>query len=209
MRWRTGRSAGRRSRSPRRARSRRPYWRTASPASPTSATCAPSTGWLFPMRDLFPSSPAAPPASRSAQQAAERDWMTRVVNWPSNFSGWWLQSAPAGSSGRTSPVPCRLTTDARLSSSSGRLCNSGIAAPGACWTLNTSACPSDAVASSLSDVLETTGEHLLQRCLTRKACRGILRRSRDRGRKLPPVLRAVIEAVAQVDAPPVDGARTT
>ncbi len=69
--------------------------------------------------------------------------------------------------------------------SSGRWLNSGMGSPTECWTLSTSESPSDAVASSLSDVLETTGAHLLKYCLSPKAAKGILRRAARRGRELP------------------------
>lgn len=67
-------------------------------------------------------------------------------------------------------------------------------------TLNTSESPSDAVASSLSDILET-GDHLQQYCLSAKACAGILARAGRGGRRLPAHLREVLEIVAGGLAP--------
>jgi hypothetical protein len=75
---------------------------------------------------------------------------------------------------------------------------SGMAWRGECWTLSTSESPSDAVASSLSDVLET-GPHLSKYCLSPKAAEGILRRAERRGRALPSSLRSALEAVAAAD----------
>lgn len=67
--------------------------------------------------------------------------------------------------------------------------------PTAFWTLNTSEWHSDAVACSLSHILEETGERLRRYCLSEKACAGLLRRAERRGRKLPePLERALMEA---------------
>jgi hypothetical protein len=67
-------------------------------------------------------------------------------------------------------------------------------APGECWTLSSSECPSDAVASSLSDILETGG--VPQRYfLSAKACAGILRRAAKRGKQLPAILFAALRSV--------------
>lgn len=61
-------------------------------------------------------------------------------------------------------------------------------------TLNTSEFHSGAVASSLSDILET-GDVPQRYFLSGTACRGILRRAEKRGKSLPPSLRAALEAV--------------
>lgn len=55
--------------------------------------------------------------------------------------------------------------------------------------------PSDAVACSLSDVLETSGD-LSRYCLSPKAAAGILRRASRRGRELPQPLRQALAALA-------------
>ena len=62
-------------------------------------------------------------------------------------------------------------------------------------TLNTLEFHSAAVASSLSDILET-GAVPQRFYLSAKACRGILRRAEKRGKALPPPLRAALLAVA-------------
>lgn len=81
--------------------------------------------------------------------------------------------------------------------SSGRWGNSGMGSPTEFWTLNISESPSSAVASSLSDVLET-GPHLLRYCLSPKAARGILRRAAlRRGVSLPKTLAAALGTVAR------------
>ncbi len=61
--------------------------------------------------------------------------------------------------------------------------------------LSSSAWPSDAVVSSLSDVLET-GDHLRRYCLSARACLGILRRAAKRGKTLPAPLLLALTAVA-------------
>jgi hypothetical protein len=69
-------------------------------------------------------------------------------------------------------------------------------------TLNILEYPSDGVASSLSDILET-GEVPQRYYLTSRACRGILRRAEKRGKDLPEVLRSALLAVAsQTPRPP-------
>lgn len=72
---------------------------------------------------------------------------------------------------------------------------SGFGGPGGFWMRNTSESPSDAVESSLSDVLET-GPHLLRYCLSPTAAKGILRRAANRGRSIQPSLVTALEAVA-------------
>lgn len=79
---------------------------------------------------------------------------------------------------------------------SGRWGNSGMGSPTAFWTLSGGEFPSDAVVSSLSDVLET-GDVPLKYYLSPKACRGILRRAEKRGRALPPSLQTALERAAQ------------
>ena len=68
-----------------------------------------------------------------------------------------------------------------------------MALPGGCLTLNISEFPSDAVACSLSEVLETDVPQKYY--LSARACQGILRRAEKRGKKLPQQL---YEALATV-----------
>jgi hypothetical protein len=62
-------------------------------------------------------------------------------------------------------------------------------------TLNSSEWPSDAVVSSLSAILET-GDLPPRFYLSALACQGILRRSDENNKALPPALRMVLETVA-------------
>ena len=63
------------------------------------------------------------------------------------------------------------------------------------WMRNSSEFRSGAVASSLSEILET-GPVDRRYFLSPKACKGILRRAANRGKSLPPSLREALEAVA-------------
>jgi hypothetical protein len=62
-------------------------------------------------------------------------------------------------------------------------------------TLNTLEYHNAAVASSLSDILET-GVVPQRYYLSSTACRGILRRAKRRGKELPDALRVALESVA-------------
>nr|DAY72120.1 MAG TPA: hypothetical protein [Caudoviricetes sp.] len=75
--------------------------------------------------------------------------------------------------------------------------------PGACLMLNISESPSDAVVSSLSQVLlKGGGQSIPQRYfLSAKACLGILRRAMSRGKQLPPLLKAALERTAMQAEP--------
>ena len=68
---------------------------------------------------------------------------------------------------------------------------------GACLTLKTSESHSDAVACSLSQVLEPWRDELLKFCLSQKAASGILRRAANRRKNLHPHLQKVLETQAQ------------
>jgi hypothetical protein len=70
------------------------------------------------------------------------------------------------------------------------------------WTLSISEYPSDGVASSLLDILET-GELPQRYYLSATACRGILRRAERRGKEVPGALKSALLAVAsQISLPP-------
>lgn len=67
---------------------------------------------------------------------------------------------------------------------------------GSLGTLNTSECPSDVVESSLSQILQDTVPSKYY--LSPKACVGILRRAKERGKKLPGVLEEALKLQAGV-----------
>ncbi len=65
---------------------------------------------------------------------------------------------------------------------------------GGSWTLNTGVSPREGRACSLSQILEDSPPRKYY--LSRKACLGILRRARERGKPLPPQLEAALKAQA-------------
>ena len=117
---------------------------------------------------------------------------------------------PDSASGKMSLAPSparRAETSTQCSRSSSTLKNHSFMlldlSPGAgnmlgpCWeydpvwlgppgTLNTSECPKDVVASSLSQILQASAP--FKYYLTRLACLGILRRAEERNKPLPPML---------------------
>ena len=65
---------------------------------------------------------------------------------------------------------------------------------GESWTLNTGVSPREGRVCSLSRILEDSPPRKYY--LSRKACLGILRRARERGKPLPPQLEAALKAQA-------------
>ena len=71
--------------------------------------------------------------------------------------------------------------------------------PGGSWTLNTGPAPRSAAdVYTLSRILEDSPPRKYY--LSRKACLGILRRARERGKPLPPQLEAALKAQAGLTA---------
>lgn len=102
-------------------------------------------------------------------------------------------------SGRMSQVACprkdkRARKGALSDSCSQNFANAGMACHGEFWTRNSSEWHNDADVSFLSDVLET--QDVPQKYfLSPKACAGIIRRAETRGKALPSMLKAALEAV--------------
>jgi hypothetical protein len=105
----------------------------------------------------------------------------------------------------TTPPPDKTTLDLEdeeqssssltiLIPSPAALGNSGMVSRGECLTHSFLEYPSDAVASSLSDILET-GDLPQRFFLSATACQGILRRAAQRGKELPLALKVALEAV--------------
>ena len=138
----------------------------------------------------------APPARASVSQDSEKGWTIRAVTWPSDFFSLLTEHAPVGWFGRTCPASCHRTEDGTLAPSSEGWRNSGMGGPTESWTLNTLEFHSGAVASSLSDILET-GDVPQRYFLSATACRGILRRAEKRGKALPPTLLQALQRVAE------------
>jgi len=138
------------------------------------------------------------PAKTSAWLETARAWQDHVRASGGNSPGLLTLCARRGSSSKTFPVSCRLALGGIWEPSSERWGTWGMGSPTECWTLNGSDWPSDAVVSSLSDVLEMQGvpERYF---LSPKACIGILRRAEKRGKRLPALLQQALERVAQAD----------
>ena len=142
------------------------------------------------------SSSAERRASHSRSPVCERVWMILAATWPLSFCELLTWLGRAGLSGKTSPASCHPLADGTLAVSSGRWASSGMGGATECLTLSSSECPSDAVASSLSGILEI-GDLPPRYFLSRRACEGILRRAAKRGRALPAPLRQALEAQVQ------------
>ena len=157
----------------------------------------------------------------SQSPVSELEWMASVVNSQSSMLTLLTASGPDGWSGRTSPACSALTaakpslpsSDSSLVSPSKSLPVDGRTAESSqahlvpmdlhsgCLTLSTAEYHSGAVASSLSDILET-GDVPQRYFLSGKACRGILRRAEKRGKDLPMTLRLALQAVAGAPSAP-------
>jgi len=142
------------------------------------------------------------PASPSRSLGFEPDWLTPAAASCLPILPLLQNTAPAGWSGRMSPVFCRPMTDGTLAPSSGGWGNSGMGSPTECLTLSSAehlASPSlsrsGGAVCSLSDILETGGVPR-RYYLTARACAGILRRAARRGKELPPQLARALRAVA-------------
>lgn len=122
-------------------------------------------------------------------------WPTSAADWPCTLYGLWQRLSLSGFYGKTSPELFPLRQDGTSGHSSGRWMVSGIISHGECLTLSSSECPSAAVESSLSDILET-GDIPQRFFLSPAACAGILRRAEKRGRTLPKPLQNALEQVA-------------
>lgn len=168
--------------------------------------------------DLTPLS-ADLPAKVSASRDSEKAWTIRVLNCPSSMWRLLQSFAPAGWCMRTSPAFFQATAEPTLQrfwqlSQAGKFeCLKTVGAmpdisresrkpmesPGECSTLNLPEYHSAAVASSLSDILET-GDVPRRYYLSATACKGILRRAERRGKELPAQLRHALESVARKGA---------
>ena len=98
----------------------------------------------------------------------------------------------AGLFGKTYPEFCHQTADGILEPSLRYWRSAGMGSPTEFLMLGTSACPNGAEESTLSAVLET-GDVPQRYYLTASACKGILRRAKRRGKKLPEKLKKALE----------------
>jgi hypothetical protein len=139
------------------------------------------------------------PARTTQSQEQVRDWLEIVARSGGSITGSLLSLAPPGLSRKMSPGSSLVETALTLKRSSGLSANSGMAWPGRFLTLNTSEWRSDAVVSSLSDILEENPDPRFS--LSPKACTGILHRAAKRDRDLPAPLLSALEAIAKSHTP--------
>jgi len=139
------------------------------------------------------------PASHSPSLACGEGLRILVdsLRWPS--SKWRQFFALGGSCGKMYPVSCQTMEDGRLEPSSEGWGSSGFGGPTESWTLDTSAWPKDVQECSLSAVLIPPSQVPKQYYLSPKACRGILRRAKERGKELPKALREALLFVAETE----------
>jgi hypothetical protein len=139
-----------------------------------------------------------PPVNPSQLQDSERDWQTRVATSCSPALRLLADIGPDGWFGRTSPASYHPTEERILPAYFEGWQNSGMGGATESLTLSTSEWPSDGVACSLSDTLET-GTLPPRFYLSALACRGILRRAEKRGKELPPALYRALQTVSQTE----------
>lgn len=140
------------------------------------------------------SSSEARPVRHSASQDSGVGLLTSAATSRLSLRDWLRRFALGGSCGRTSPEFCQ-TAPTPSGVFSGHFQSSGMASRGECWTLSSTEWPSDASVSLLSGILEPLPLPE-QYFLSPRACAGILRRAKKRGKTLPARLAAALEAVA-------------
>jgi hypothetical protein len=154
----------------------------------------------LPVRDaveqLSMFSSEAPPVSPSQSRDFAKAWLTRVAISCSPTLPSLDAMLPGGSCGRTSLAFFRLPEDGTLPPSFEGWASAGMGGPTAFSMLSISDWPSDGSACSLSAILET-GDVPQRFYLSAKACHGILRRAKKRGKALPPFLKQALEQASQ------------
>lgn len=130
------------------------------------------------------------PANPSARQGIAPASLTKEGELCSRTLNSLGVSDHAGLYGRMSLVYCPPQKDGTLVPSSTRWPTWGIGLTGGFLTLNGSEFPSDAVVSSLSQVLETTVHP--RYCLSARAAQGILTRAERRGKRIVEPLRTAL-----------------
>ena len=128
---------------------------------------------------------------------SEQDWQENGVDFSGKSHDSLTKQERRRLSSKMSLVFFPRITEETWPSSLRRWSSAGIAWDGGCLMLNTLESPNDAVESSLSDVLETQGEHLKKYSLSQKAAQGILRRASKRGKELPEALHQALLSVAE------------
>ena len=138
------------------------------------------------------------PAKASASQDSGRRWTIRAASSCQHISELASKLIQNGSSGKTCPEYYQQITDALSAHSCKSWPNSGLMGGrlGECSTLNSTEWHSAAAVCSLSSTLET-GDVPPRYYLSEKACAGIIRRAKQKGKPLPEVLSAALQAQIQ------------
>lgn len=134
-------------------------------------------------------------ARASVKRDSEEDCRTIDLVLHSRIASVLNRFNPNGYCGKTYLGYCPVTTGKTTELSSQSLMNSGIVYRGQYWTANGFPYRKEGGACSLSDVLED-GNVPQKYYLSQKACAGILRRARKRGKAIPPALETALETVA-------------
>lgn len=135
------------------------------------------------------------PVSHFQSQVSGVDLLTLAATSRLSSLDWLVRYGPSGSSGKMFQASYPVEAGETLGPLSGRWLTSGMASRGECLTLAISEFHSGAVESFLLGVLEA--QPLPERYfLSPKACAGILRRAKKRGKTLPEPLAVALEAVA-------------
>ena len=145
--------------------------------------------------DLLTLLSAEAPAKDSQLQDKGKDCKTKDLDLHWRISNVLNKFNPNGYVGKTYQGFCPVTTGKTTELSSQSLMNSGIVYRGQYWTANGFSYRKEGGACSLSEILED-GSVPQKYYLSPKACKGILRRARARGKKIPPALETALETVA-------------
>lgn len=134
------------------------------------------------------------PAKASASQDSGRRWTTHAASSCQHISELVSKLTQNGLSGKTCPEYYQQITDALSAHSCKSWPNSGLMGGrlGECSTLNSTEWHSAAAVCSLSSTLETGGVPR-RYFLSARACAGIIRRARKRGKPLPEDLQEALE----------------
>lgn len=138
------------------------------------------------------------PAKASASQDSGRRWTIHAASSCQHISELAGKLTQNGSSGKTCPEYYQQITDALSAHSCKSWPNSGLMGGrhGECSTLNSTEWHNAAAVCSLSSTLET-GDVPPRYYLSEKACAGIIRRAKQKGKPLPEVLSAALQAQIQ------------
>lgn len=140
------------------------------------------------LEELWTCSSGVRPANRSRSTVSEAAWRMSVASWPSSSFASLANAARDGLSGKTWQECSRSTEEGHLAPCSGGWSNAGMGSPTGSWTLASSEFPSDAVASSLSDIMEGTLEVPSSYFLTPQQLSRMGDRITRYGGKMPPEL---------------------